>query len=101
MVRVCYAIYLMIICLTALLRRLPATAYLNCQYHAAATDTSARYVYVDCGCAVKFAMYGVTVTVNSSFMKVVVGASVNEPHTGVFNCFFSYIITSLQVMTWQ
>ena len=99
--RVCYAIYLMIICFTSLLRRLPATAYLNCQYHAAATDTSARYVYVDCGWAVKFAMYGITVTVNSRFMKVVVGASVSEPHTGVFNCFFSYIITSLQVMTWQ
>ena len=82
----------MIICFTALLRRLPATAYLNCQYHAAATDTSARYVYVDCGCAVKFAMYGITVTVNSRFMKVVVGASVSEPHTGVCSIAFFHIL---------
>ena len=29
------------------------------------------------------------------------GVSVSESHTGLFNCFFSYIITSLQVMTWQ
>ena len=44
-------------CLIALLRGLPVAAYTNCQHHAAATDTSTRYVYVDCGCAVKFAMY--------------------------------------------
>ena len=45
------------ICLTALLRGLPVAAYTNCQHHAAATDTSARYVYVDCGFAGKFAVY--------------------------------------------
>ena len=84
--------------LTALFRRLPATAYFNCQYHAAVTDTSARYVYVDCGCAVNFAMYGVTVTVNSRFMK---GWARASPTLVCSIAFFSYIITSLQVMTWQ
>ena len=83
--------------LTALFRRLPATAYFNCQYHAAVTDTSARYVYVDCGCAVNFAMYGITVTVNSKFTK---GECERVPHWRV-QLLFSYIITSLQVMTWQ
>ena len=83
--------------LTALLRRLPATAYINCQYHAAVTDTSARYEYVDCGCAVNFAMYGITVTVNSKFTK---GERERVPHWRV-QLLFSYIITSLQVMTWQ